>query len=279
MTSYALVLVSAFLHAAWNALVKRSPDPSASVHAVVAAAGVLAGFVVVVEIALGGVTITGRAAVLGAVAGALEAGYFQALGRALAAGPLGPVYTISRGTAAILVWPISIIALGERLTLLSGAGSALVLFGLTASSLERGASRVAILWAVGTAAFIAGYHFAYKGALVTDSSPAIIFTISMAVAAALGALLGGASYRRGFAGAVRAAPLGTLGAGAICAAAFLLFMYALHHGGAGYVFTLRNTSVLWATALAFTIGDRPGHRQIVGAAFVFGGAVLMGLGR
>jgi drug/metabolite transporter (DMT)-like permease len=279
VTAYALVLVSAFLHAAWNALVKRSPDPSAAVHAVVAAAGVFAAGVAILEWALGDVALTARAAVLGAIAGALEAGYFQALGRALAAGPLGPVYTISRGTAAILVWPISMIALGEQLTLLSGAGSALVLAGLAASSMERGTPRVAVLWAMGTAAFIAGYHFAYKGALVTNSSPSLIFVISMAVAAGLGAILGGASYRRGFASAVRAAPLGTLGAGAICAAAFLLFMYALHHGGAGYVFTLRNTSVLWATALAFTIGDRPGHRQIVGAAFVFGGAVLMGLGR
>ncbi|MBZ0232161.1 MAG: permease, partial [Deltaproteobacteria bacterium] len=176
MTSYALVLISAFLHAAWNALVKKSADPSAAVHAIVAAAGVLAAAVAAVEVAFGGATITGRAAVLGAIAGALEAGYFQALGRALAAGPLGPVYTISRGTAAILVWPISIVALGEQLTVLSGAGSALVLAGLAASSLERGASRTAILWAVGTAAFIAGYHFAYKAALVTGSSPALIFT-------------------------------------------------------------------------------------------------------
>ena len=278
MTSYALVLISAFLHAAWNALVKKSADPSAAVHAIVAAAGVLAAAVAAVEVAFGGATITGRAAVLGAIAGALEAGYFQALGRALAAGPLGPVYTISRGTAAILVWPISIVALGEQLTVLSGAGSALVLAGLAASSLERGASRTAILWAVGTAAFIAGYHFAYKAALVTGSSPALIFTISMAVAAGLGALLGGARYRRAFAGAVSNAPLGTLGGGVICAAAFLLFMYALHHGGAGYVFTLRNTSVLWATALAFLIGDRPGPRQLAGAALVFAGAVLMGLG-
>jgi drug/metabolite transporter (DMT)-like permease len=279
VTAYALVLISAFLHAAWNALVKRSPDPGAAVHAVVAAAGVFAAGVAVVEWAVGGVTLTARAALFGAVAGALEAGYFQALGRALAAGPLGPVYTISRGTAAILVWPISMIALAERLTLLSGAGSALVLAGLAASSLERGTSRVAVLWAMGTAAFIAGYHFAYKAALLTESSPSLIFLVSMVVALGAGALLGGASYRRGFAAVVRAAPLSTLGGGAICAAAFLLFMYALHHGGAGYVFTLRNTSVLWATVLAFTIGDRPGHRQIVGALLVFGGAVLMGLGR
>jgi drug/metabolite transporter (DMT)-like permease len=278
VTAYALVLISAFLHAAWNALVKRSPDPTASVHAVVAAAGVFALAVAGLELALGNATLTGRAAVYGAIAGALEAGYFQALGRALAAGPLGPVYTISRGTAAILVWPISIVALGEQLTLLSGAGSALVLVGLAASSLERGTSRTAVLWAVGTAAFIAGYHFSYKAALLTDSSPSLIFCVSMLVATGLGVVFGGAHYRRAFVGAVRVSPLGTLGAGAICAAAFLLFMYALHHGGAGYVFTLRNTSVLWATALAFTIGDRPGPRQITGAALVFGGAVLMGLG-
>ena len=278
VTSYALVLVSAFLHAAWNALVKRSPDPGAAVHAVVAAAGLLTGGVALVEITLGGGTLTLRAAVLGAVAGALEAGYFQALGRALTAGPLGPVYTISRGTAAVLVWPISIIALGEQLTWLSGAGSALVLFGLAASSLDRGATRTAVLWAVGTAVFIAGYHFAYKEALATGSSPAPIFFVSMMVATALGAGLGGRRYREGFAAVVRASPWTTLGAGVITAAAFLLFMYALHRGGAGYVFTLRNTSVLWATAFAFTIGDRPSARQLAGAVLVFGGAVLMGLG-
>lgn len=279
MLAYALVLISAFLHAAWNALVKRSADPSAAVHAVVAAAGVLAAIVAIVETATGGAGIDGRAALLGALAGAFEAAYFQALGRALAAGPLGPVYTVSRGTAAILVWPISIMVLGEGLTALSGAGSALVLLGLAASSFERGASRRALGWAVGTAGFIASYHFAYKAALQTGSSPALIFTISMAVAAALGAGLGGASYRRGFVSSVRAAPWTTLGAGAICAAAFLLFMYALADGGAGYVFTLRNTSVLWATALAFTLGERPSSRQLTGAALVFGGAVLMGLGR
>ena len=280
VTAYALVLASAFLHAAWNALVKKSADPTAAVHAVVAAAGVVAAAVAGVELAVvPGTTLTARAAVLGAVAGALEAGYFQTLGRALAAGPLGPVYTISRGTAAIAVWPISIVALGEKLTLFSGAGSALVLAGLAASSLERGTSRTAVLWALATAAFIAGYHFAYKAALLTGSSPALIFCVAIAVAAGLGAILEGTRYRRALAGAVANAPLGTLGGGVICAAAFLLFMYALQDGGAGYVFTLRNTSVLWATALAFTIGDRPGPRQLAGAALVFAGAALMGLGR
>src|SRR5207248_2365294 len=161
---YALVLISALLHATWNALVKRSVDPSATVHAVVAAAGMVAAALAALQLALGAEAISPRAATLAAIAGALEAGYFQTLGRALAAS------------------------------------------------------------------------------------------------------LGGAAYRRSLATAVRAAPGTTLGAGAICAAAFLLFMVALARGGAGYVFTLRNTSVLWATVLAFAIGDRPGRRQLGGAA-------------
>jgi len=54
-------------------------------------------------------------------------------------------------------------------------------------------------------------------------------------------------------------------------------MYALARGGAAYVFTLRNTSVLFATALAWLIGERPTHRALVGVGLVFVGAVALGL--
>ena len=42
LLAFVLVVVSAFLHAGWNALVRRSPDPATAVHVVVAIAGVLA---------------------------------------------------------------------------------------------------------------------------------------------------------------------------------------------------------------------------------------------
>jgi drug/metabolite transporter (DMT)-like permease len=41
------------------------------------------------------------------------------------------------------------------------------------------------------------------------------------------------------------------------------------------VLTLRNTSVVFATALAAGIGDRPGWRQIGGAALVAAGAIVL----
>ncbi len=283
LLAFVLVVVSAFLHAGWNALVRRSPDPATAVHVVVAIAGVLATLVAIVELALGVHGLPPLAIGLGIVAGVLEAGYFHALGRALAIAPLPPVYTVSRGGAAVLVWPVSMLVLGERAAPLAFAGSALVIVGLAVSSeLGRRARPTpprALAWAAQCAGFIAGYHFAYKYALATDASPGAVFGVSMVVATGLGATFGGAGYRARFAGLVRTRPALSLGAGVVCAAAFLLFMYGLARGGAAYVFTLRNTSVLFAVALAWLIGDRPSRFQVLGAATVFVGAVLLGLGR
>ena len=63
--------------------------------------------------------------------------------------------------------------------------------------------------------------------------------------------------------------------GVICGGSFLVLMEALVVGGAGYVLTLRNTSVLFAVMFAFMIGERPRRPEIAGAAFVALGAVLM----
>jgi drug/metabolite transporter (DMT)-like permease len=64
--------------------------------------------------------------------------------------------------------------------------------------------------------------------------------------------------------------------GALCSAAFLIFLVALGRGGAGLVLTLRNTSVIFATAASAAIGERPGRRQVVGACVVVLGAALLG---
>ncbi len=274
---YALVLGSALLHASWNALAKRSRDPAAAVNAIVAIAGVLTAAVALGEWALGGRGASPRALGLAAITGLLEAGYFYALGRALTLGPLGPVYTISRGGAALLVWPISMLALGERVTPVGAFGSALVIIGLAASSTHAAIPRAAALYAATCALFITGYHFTYKYALITGTSPILVFAVSMVVATGVGAFLGGVRYRAGFATTLRAAPIATLIAGVICGVGFLLFMYALARGGAAYVFTLRNTSVVFAVALGIALGERPSRRALLGAALVFAGAIALGL--
>jgi drug/metabolite transporter (DMT)-like permease len=46
-------------------------------------------------------------------------------------------------------------------------------------------------------------------------------------------------------------------------------------GGVGFVLTLRNTSVLFATGLAAAIGEHPRRAQVAGAVLVAAGAILM----
>jgi uncharacterized membrane protein len=278
----ALVLVSAFLHAAWNALLRLEADKDRALVAAVGVATLLAIAVASVRWALGEAPFAGAAAAGWAIAaGVLEVAYFASLARALATGPLGPVYTISRGGAVLLVWPLSIAAFGELVTAPALAGSAIVLAGLALSSAGtppvpgRTARGGALGWAILCAAAIAGYHLAYKAALAAGGSPSAVFAVALAVATAINAGRLGAEGRRIAAAIARARAPRVLLMGAVCGGSFLILMEALAAGGAGFVLTLRNTSVLFAVGLAWAIGDVPRRPQIAGAVLVTAGAVLM----
>jgi drug/metabolite transporter (DMT)-like permease len=129
-----LVIASALAHATWNALLKRSSDPENSI-----AAMMTAGSAISIAIALGlrvpAPPILGTAWCL--VAGLLEAGYFVTLARALSRAPLGSVYTIVRGGALVIVWPVSVIVLGEHVSLGRAAGTVLVVLGLAATGFSE----------------------------------------------------------------------------------------------------------------------------------------------
>ncbi len=278
----ALVLLSAFLHASWNALLRVEPDKDRALVAAVGAASALALAVAGVRWALGEAPFAGAASVgWAAAAGVLEVAYFASLARALESGPLGPVYTVSRGGAVLLVWPLSIAAFGEAVTAPSLAGSAIVLAGLALSSAGmprvpgRSARGGALAWAVTCAAAIAGYHLAYKASLGAGGSPSAVFAVSLALATAINVARLGAEGRRRAAAIARTRAPRVLLMGAVCGGSFLILMEALAAGGAGFVLTLRNTSVLFAVGLAWAIGEPPRRAPIVGAVLVAAGAVLM----
>lgn len=213
------------------------------------------------------------------IAGVLEVVYFTSLARALESGPLGPVYTISRGGAVLVVWPTSIALFSEVVTWTGLAGSAIVLAGLTLSSAGTGDTREtrrnALAWSVACAVAIAGYHLAYKVALREGGAPSAVFAVGMVVATAINLVRLGPDGRAASARIAKTRAFRVLLMGAICGGSFLILMEALAAGGAGFVLTLRNTSVLFATGLAFLIGERPRHAQVTGAAFVAAGATLM----
>lgn len=276
----ALVLFSALLHALWNALLRIEKDKDRTLVAAVCIATLVSAIVAGVRLGLGQVAFATPIAVGWAVAaGVLEWLYFASLAKALDRGSLGPVYTISRGGAILLVWPISVAWFGEPLTILSTIGSAVVFGGLALASSRTGDTRKtegsALAWAIACALSIAGYHLAYKGALRAGGGASAVFTVGLAVASVINVIRIGREGRTVVATLMRTRLPRIVFMGIVCGGSFLILMEALAAGGAGYVLTLRNTSVLFATGLAFAIGERPRRVEILGAACVAAGAVLM----
>lgn len=279
----ALVLFSAFLHAGWNALLRVEPDKDRGLVGAICVASTFAGVIAVARW-IGGETMFahGEAIAWTLAAGIAEAIYFGTLARALDLGRLGAVYTVSRGGAVLVVWPLSIALFHEVATVTSTSGSLLVLLGLGLSSLgSTGAGnkrhREGIAWAAACAISIAGYHLAYKAALLSGGNPSATFALSLGLSALISVVRIGAAGRRTLVTVVRARAPRVLLMGVVCGGSFLILMEALARGGSGYVLTLRNTSVLFAAGLAFAIGEKPKGTEMIGAMFVAAGAVLMSL--
>ncbi|MBX3228633.1 MAG: EamA family transporter [Labilithrix sp.] len=275
----ALVLASAFIHASWNAILKRCREPE---HAVIAGSVVSASFAVVIGALLGFAPGRGYALGWALVAGLLEAAYFQALGRALARGTLGTVYTVSRGGALLVVWPISVLLLGEELTPFRAGGTMLVIAGLagvgfSSSRATAGPASSGFAIAALTGLFIGGYNLAYKRALAGGVSAATSNAVSLGLAAAINVALVGRARRTAALAALRGSPLAIGLAGFLGATGFLLFLAALAEVGAGLVVTLRNTSILFAQGMGFFLGERPGRLALAGTAAVTAGAILLAL--
>jgi len=144
----AFVLLSALLHATWNALLRLEKIKDQSLVAAIVVATLFAAAIAAVRWQLGEVPFASWSGVKFTVlAGVCEAMYFATLARAMELGKLGVVYTISRGGAVLAVWPLSIALFGEVATATALAGSAVVVGGLALSGLggsRRGAGGTAV---------------------------------------------------------------------------------------------------------------------------------------
>jgi drug/metabolite transporter (DMT)-like permease len=222
--------------------------------------------------------------------GALEAAYFATLARALSRAPLGPVYTTIRGGSLVVVWPVSLLFLGERVSVGTAAGTLLVLLGLAATGFgERprvsasppdaeGTLARRLGWAAICAGFVGAYQMAYKVALVTGGQPGAIVALSLGSAAVFSLVVLGRPRAQKAIAALVEQPLRIVVAGVLSSLGFAVFLVAMGRAGAGSVVTLRNTSILFAQLVAVTMGDRPTRLGWIGAALVTGGGALLARG-
>lgn len=263
-----LALAAAALHAAWNVLLARARD-------VRAATTVALALSVVLFAPVAAVTWDVEAAAVPWIAASamLELVYFALLTAAYARSDLSLVYPISRGVAPVLVLLGAAVtgtalgAWGALGVLLVGAGVILV------RGLRRPVDTQGLLLAFALAATIAGYTLVDAEGIEHASPIAYLELVLVPVAvAALGWHLAGsrrAALRAGLGAATVAA--------AVCSfAAYALVLAALALAPAPAVAAVRETSILFAVALAAVVlRERIGWGRAAGAVLVVTGVSLV----
>jgi drug/metabolite transporter (DMT)-like permease len=267
----ALILLSAVLHASWNAVLKSTEDK--------AAASALLGAVSVVAAGLVGGLIVGfhapRTALPWVVAcAAVEVFYFVTLAAALQRLPLGTGYGLSRGLGLLLVVPGALLLFGERLQPSELLGVGLLSAGLFA--LVQGASsRSGVVLAAVCGVTIAVYPLLYKRALAEGIDAFTLFTGSVGLSVPGQVAMLGAERRERLATSMRRHGRRIVLAGLLCCASFVLFLVVLREHGPGRLTALRNSSVLFASLISMLRGEERTLRDGLSALAVGAGCVLV----
>lgn len=286
----ALVLASALLHAGWSASIKQSGDPLCFNLLQLPVLGLL--FLLLLPcVSLS--EVPARVWWLLPATALAHTAYVYWLCRAFEHGELSLVYPIARSTPALLPF-VAVPLLGERLSLQGAAGIAVVVAGVW---LVQGASRwtlrelaqPAARFAFATLCATVAYSLIDKAAMAafpasgwSAAVPASLFyfvLLSLAYGALFAPLVlwrrGRAAVRAAAGSSLRAATLASL----VSLGSYTLILEALATAKVSYVVAMRQTSVLFALALAaWWLRERPSAERVLGAVATVAGVALIALG-
>ena len=272
-----LVLLAAFLHAAWNALVKSGRDRILTVGTV-SAVGMGVSLV-----ALPFFPAPARESWPYLALGVLTHGGFKAfLLLAYGKGELSRVYPMARGVAPLLVALFSGVAAGEVLHGREWVGVALICAGLAVLALENGlpgrGERAALVYSVLTGVFIAAYTLV-DGVGIRRSGSPFGYTAWLFFLDGLPMITGALVLRwRSLRMFLASGALPALSAGSLSLAAYVVVLWALNRGAMAPIAALRETGVIFAALIGtFVLGERLGRRRVLAAAIVAVGVATLSL--
>lgn len=267
----AAVLLSALLHAFWNALVKTSGDQ------------MLAQAIVMVGTGFFGCLLISQTSfpweawpwLLSSTL--VHSIYLFALVRSYSLGDLSQVYPIARGSAPMLIALLAFPLLGESLSLQDGVGILMISGGillLATGGVAR--NRPAILWSLFTGLLIVSYSL-LDGIGVRTSDNPFGYIGWLALGEALPISLYACWTRR----RVLRSNLSQHGAiwfcgGILAAVGYTIILWAYSRAEMAPVAALRETSVVMAAIIgAWKFGEPLGTRRIMASCIVVIGAALL----
>jgi drug/metabolite transporter (DMT)-like permease len=268
----AAALVSAFLHAAWNAAVKASPDPAGAMAAQVVGSGLIAVPLLIV------IPLPSREA-LPWLAGSAVFGFLTLLALLRGyerGGGFGLVYPLARATSPLLVLLLAHVVEGEAVGPAGIAGIALVSTGVACFAYGEGRQRAAAFrYAVLAGAASAAY--AVCDANGARHSPSVLgYGLSAAIVNAI--VFGGFHRLRSGLAPVRAlrAHLGMATLGSVAATiSYVLILWVWSRAPVALGAALRDTSVVFAALIATLLGERLSPQRLAAIALATAGACLI----
>lgn len=265
-------LLSAVIHAAWNANLKSGADRLADL-VVMGCGGMLLGLGLII-----GRGLPDQAAwpfLLGS--SAVHIVYWAALTRGYATGDLSHVYTVARGMAPLLVALAAAFWAHETPSVGAVLGILLVSVGIAAVGLSRSASARATGWAALTGTCIACYSL--LDALGARASGDVAAYMGLSTFASFLPTTAFGLQRRGLASlqnAMRGRWTPLLAAGAVTNVGFGLALWAQTRAPIAHVTALRETSVVFGAAIAAVLlRERVSARRWLGAVLVAVGALAL----
>ena len=279
------VLFGALLHATWNALVKSSGDKQLDL-ALVHLLGALVSLPLLLWVGLPPVAawpFIGLSLLI-------HVAYYITLNGAYQHGDLGSTYPIMRGSAPLLVALGSTVVLGESLSPAAWLGIAAVTVGVLMVGLARPGQTLhhgrAIAFALANAVVIAAYtivdgrgvRISAEAGYTAASYVVLLFVLDgIPYPALVFAQRSVAARRAMLAYARQRWPLATLG-GLASLGSYWIALWAMTRAPVAAVSALRETSVLFATAMSvLVLKERFGLQRACGAVVIVGGVVALRL--
>lgn len=267
------VLLAAFLHAAWNAVVKGAGDKLLTAIVVAGSAALMAA------LALPFLPQPDPASwPYIATSASIHVLYFVLIAYAYHLADMSQTYPLMRGTAPFLVAAFSALVLRESLSSLSWIGISLVSFGvLSMVSIKQEGDGKGIALALFNAVIIAAYTLV-DGFGVRHSNASTAYTLWVFLLTGIPLVCWAivANRRRAFRHVGANWFVGLLG-GSGTLIAYSLVLWAMTQAPVAVVAALRETSILFGTIISVVVLKEKLGRRLAAASIIALGAIVLRL--
>lgn len=290
MTGIALgiVLASAFLHASWNYLLKKSQRKIAFIWLALLVATVIFAPMFLFFWPQASISRSGWICI--GATGILHALYFWFMGGAYERGDLSLVYPLARGAGPLLVPFLAVGLLHEQLSLFGISGIILVIFGIYIIHLRsfsgqsfldplRAMRSGASIWALCTGGTIAAYSLVDKVGVGIVIPPVYIYLMLVITWLLLTPYV--LAKERIWLNQEWHLNKGSiLMVGFLSPFTYLMVLFVFKISKVSYVVAVREVSIVFSTLYGiYLLQEKHGKQKLVGAALISLGVVFIGLAR